>query len=175
MRLRNATVPQRASTKKGFSTSSSRPRVFIASMRSEHCEKLTVRKETSQSKPRKRIYDEAASAALTILWETTDRICGKRLKEAIPTLIDAMELHGHLQLGGEVRQRLLVMSAATMDRLRKPVRESGKQGRRRTTINTPLRKSIAVRPLTIGTIRLRVTSKWIWLRTAEISRGKSCA
>jgi len=31
-----------------------------------------------------------------------------------------------------------------MDRLLKPVRESGKQGRRRTTINTPLRKSITV-------------------------------
>jgi hypothetical protein len=95
--------------------------------------------------PRKRIYDEAAAAALTILWEAADRICGKRLKEAIPTLIDAMERHGHLQLDGEVRQRLLVMSAATMDRLLKSVRESGKQGRRRTTINTPLRKSIAVR------------------------------
>jgi hypothetical protein len=95
--------------------------------------------------PRKRIYDEAAAAALTILWEAADRICGKRLKEAIPTLIEAMERHGHLQLDGEVRQRLLVMSAATMDRLLKPVRESSKQGRRRTTINTPLRKSIAVR------------------------------
>lgn len=95
--------------------------------------------------PRKRIYDEAAAAALTILWEAADRICGKRLKEAIPTLIGAMERHGHLKLDSEVRQRLLVMSAATMDRLLKPVRESGKQGRRRTTINTPLRKSIAVR------------------------------
>src|SRR5436309_1626555 len=82
--------------------------------------------------PRKRIYDEAAAAALTILWEAADRICGKRLKEAIPTLIDAMERHGHLQLDREIRQRLLVMSAATMDRLLKPARESGKQGRRRT-------------------------------------------
>jgi hypothetical protein len=95
--------------------------------------------------PRKRIYDEAAAAALTILWEAADRICGKRLKEAIPTLIGAMERHGHLKLDSEVRQRLLVMSAATMDRLLKPVREPGKQGRRRTTINTSLRKSIAVR------------------------------
>jgi hypothetical protein len=37
------------------------------------------------------------------------------------------------------------MSAATMDRILKPVREAGKQGRRRSGINTPLRKSIAVR------------------------------
>ncbi len=78
-------------------------------------------------------------------WETADRICGKRLKEAIPTLVAAMERHGHLQLDTEVRQRLFTMSAATMDRLLKPVREAAKQGRRRTTINTALRKSIVVR------------------------------
>ena len=71
---------------------------------------------------------------MTILWEAADRICGKRLKEAIPTLLDAMERYGHLQLEAEVRRRLLAMSAATMDRLLKPVREAGKQGRRRSGI-----------------------------------------
>ena len=44
--------------------------------------------------PRSRIYDEAVRNALTILWEAADRICGKRLKEAIPTLLDAMERYG---------------------------------------------------------------------------------
>ena len=95
--------------------------------------------------PRSRLYDEAVRSALTILWEAADRICGKRLKEAIPTLVDAMERYGHLQLEGEVRGRLLAMSAATMDRLLKPIREAGKQQRRRSGINTPLRRSIAVR------------------------------
>ena len=37
------------------------------------------------------------------------------------------------------------MSAATIDRLLTTVRVTAKQGRRRTMINTPLRKSIAVR------------------------------
>ena len=50
-----------------------------------------------QQSARSRIYDEAVVEALTILWEAADRICGKRLKEAIPTLLDAMERHGHLQ------------------------------------------------------------------------------
>lgn len=95
---------------------------------------------------RARIYDEAAVTALTILWEAADRICGKRLKEAIPTLVDAMERHGHLHLDPEVRGRLLAISAATMDRLLKPARDTGKHSRRRSGINnTPLRKSIAVR------------------------------
>jgi hypothetical protein len=100
---------------------------------------------SAQSIPRSRIYDEPVSGALTILWEAADRICGKRLKEAIPALVGAMERHGHLMLGAEVRCRLLAMSAATMDRLLQPVREAGRQRRRRSEISTPLRKSIAVR------------------------------
>jgi hypothetical protein len=94
---------------------------------------------------RTRIYDEAAVQALTILWEAADRICGKRLKAAIPTLIGVMERHKHISLNSEVRLRLSQMSAATIDRLLKPAREAGKQRRRRSHINTPLRKSIAVR------------------------------
>ena len=74
--------------------------------------------------PRSRLYDEAVLSALAILWEAADRICGKRLKEAIPTLVVAMERYGHLQLETEVRRLLLAMSAATMDRLLPPVRQT---------------------------------------------------
>ena len=45
-----------------------------------------------------RIYDEAVRVTLVVLWEAADRICGKRLKALLPTLIAAMERHGHLQL-----------------------------------------------------------------------------
>lgn len=108
--------------------------------------KRTKREASSTTGPRPRLYDEAVTSALTILWEAADRICGKRLKAAIPTLLNSMEQHGHLQLDEEVRRRLLAVSAATMDRLLKPVREAGKQMRRRSGINnTPLRKSIDVR------------------------------
>jgi hypothetical protein len=34
--------------------------------------------------------------ALIVLWDASDRICGKRLKAMIPTLLPAMERHGHL-------------------------------------------------------------------------------
>ncbi|MBV8828304.1 MAG: hypothetical protein JO108_03655 [Acidobacteriaceae bacterium] len=37
------------------------------------------------------------------------------------------------------------MSAATMDRFLRPVRAVAKQGRRRVSVNTPLRKSITIR------------------------------
>lgn len=95
--------------------------------------------------PRSRLYDEAVVQALTILWEAADRICGKRLKCAIPALLDAMERHGHLQPNPEIRGLVLTASAATIDRVLASTKQIGKQGRRRTSINTPLRKSIAVR------------------------------
>ncbi len=30
-----------------------------------------------------------------VLWEASDRICGKRLKPLMPALVKAMERHGH--------------------------------------------------------------------------------
>ena len=64
-----------------------------------------------------------------MLWEASDRVCGKRLRPLLPTLIDAMERHGHLQLAPEVRAGLLSISAATIDRALHEVREPGR-GRR---------------------------------------------
>src|SRR5216683_1677756 len=107
--------------------------------------KRSPRQEAREPRQRARIYNEAVREALTIVWEAADRICGKRLRQVIAGLIDAMERHGHLKLDAAVRERLLAMSAATMDRLLTTVRDTAKQGRRRTMINTPLRKSIPVR------------------------------
>jgi hypothetical protein len=89
----------------------------------------STRGEAMGRAPRSRLYGEAVFTALTILWEAADRICGKRLKEAIPTLVEAMERHGYLQLDAEVRRRVLAMSPATMDRLLKPARGAGKRSR----------------------------------------------
>jgi hypothetical protein len=58
-----------------------------------------------------------------LLWEASDRVCGKRLKALMPVLIEAMERHGHLELGIEIRTKLLAMSGATIDRALAPVRE----------------------------------------------------
>jgi hypothetical protein len=43
------------------------------------------------------------------------------------------------------RADLQHIRAATIDRLLRPVRALAKQGRRRVSVNTPLRKSIAIR------------------------------
>lgn len=62
----------------------------------------------------RRVYDEAVREAVIVVWEASDRICGKRLKAALPSLVESMERHGHLELDSLVRQRLLAASASTL-------------------------------------------------------------
>src|SRR3954453_20302134 len=73
-------------------------------------------------RPGRRVYDEAVRKALILLWEASDRVCGKRLRPLVPVLMEAMERHGHLDLSPVIRTGLLAMSAATMDRALRQVR-----------------------------------------------------
>ena len=98
------------------------------------------------ARPERRIYGEAVREALTILWETSDRVCGKRLRPLVPILIDSMERAGHLQLAPEVRAGLLGMSAATIDRALTTMKgEGGGKRRRRSLSSSAIRRSIPVR------------------------------
>ena len=82
-----------------------------------------------------RIYDEAVREPVTVTWEASDRISGKRLKAALPHLVESIERHGHLDLNPDVRKRLLAASAATLDRLLKPVRTTvGSRRKRRRNL-----------------------------------------
>jgi len=99
----------------------------------------------SAPRPSRRIYGAAEREALIILWEASDRVCGKRLKAMIPILIEAMERHGHLSLAPEVRTALLSISAATIDRALRPQRERSSTRRRRRGCVSTIRRSIPVR------------------------------
>lgn len=84
----------------------------------------------SKSTPRTTLYGEAVRQALVMLWEASDRICGKRLRPLLPILIDALERHGHLELDPDVRKKLLEISASSIDRLLAPARAGTKKRRR---------------------------------------------
>lgn len=43
-------------------------------------------------------YGATIRDALVALWEVSDRICGKRLKVMVPTLLPSLERHGWLKL-----------------------------------------------------------------------------
>ncbi|MEA3335072.1 MAG: hypothetical protein U9R25_04130 [Chloroflexota bacterium] len=74
-------------------------------------------------------------------------ICGKRLVPLLPTLVEALERHGELDLDGETRELLLEMSPSTADRLLQRARE--RAGRHRghtgTKPGTLLTQNIPIR------------------------------
>jgi hypothetical protein len=63
-------------------------------------------------------------AALIVLWEASDRVCGKRLRALLPILLPALERNGHLHLADPMRQKILAMSASTIDRLLREARSA---------------------------------------------------
>jgi hypothetical protein len=99
------------------------------------------------ARPGRRVYDDAVREALIVLWEASDRVCGKRLRPLVPILVEAMERHGHLRLAPAVRAGLLAMSAATIDRALREVRgQAGVGGKRRRTVpSSAVRRSVPVR------------------------------
>ena len=95
---------------------------------------------------RRRVYDEAVLEALIVLWEASDRVCGKRLKALLPVLVPALERHGHLDLDANVRKLVLSASAATIDRLLAPTRTAA-TGKTRKALKSRVgvRKSVPIR------------------------------
>jgi hypothetical protein len=93
---------------------------------------------------RPRLYDDAFCSTLIVLWEASDRVCGKRLRALLPLLVPALERHGHLALEPSARIKLLAVSAATIDRLLAEAR--GLCARRRVRrAPTALRRSVPIR------------------------------
>ena len=99
---------------------------------------------TFKARPRK--YDEAVQIALSFMWKLMDYLCGKRLAPMLPILIDHLELHGELSLSPSVRNKLLTISSATVDRLLAPVRRKMQiKGRSHTKPGTLLKHQIPIR------------------------------
>src|SRR5664280_2150214 len=113
----------------------------------KHAIRVLTTQPTSEPKTRavRRVYQEAVKEALIVPWEAPDRICGKRLKALLPLLVESMERHHHLQLEPEVRDQLLRMSAATIDRQLGSVREHAYGGRKKKTTLNRIRKLVPVR------------------------------
>lgn len=103
-----------------------------------------ARPAVARARPRR--YGNAVAEALVVLWEASDRVCGKRLKALIPTLLGALERHGHLQLDRDVRVKVLSASAATIDRLLVlPRSGSAPRRRHRSGPTTAIRRRVPLR------------------------------
>lgn len=104
------------------------------------------RGEKPNSKPGPRsIYDsEELLEALKAIWFACDQICSKHLKSAIPAWLPFYEVH-HKALTEDVRQKLLSISPATIDRLLKPIRVNQKKGLSGTKPGTLLKTQIPIK------------------------------
>ena len=98
--------------------------------------------------PRRRTptYGAIIKDALVALWEASDRICGKRLKVMIPTLLPALARHGRLKLDKAGRALVLDVSAATIDRLLIDTKVAAAGGRRRRVgFYSAVRREVPIR------------------------------
>lgn len=74
---------------------------------------------------RPKVYGSAVATALKLLWEASDHCCSKRLSPFLPDLLEVLERQGELALDADLKEQLLALSPATIDRLLGPLRPKG--------------------------------------------------
>jgi hypothetical protein len=95
---------------------------------------------------RKPTYGSIIKDAVVALWEASDRLCGKRLKVMIPTLLPALERHGRLELSQADRVLVLEVSATTIDRQLVDTKIAAAGGkRRRVGFYSAIRREVPIR------------------------------
>ena len=109
-----------------------------------HSLRADVRVRSARS--RAPYYDEQVRAALIKIWRVMDYICGKRLQPALAELVLVLERHNELHCDRLTREKLLQISAATIDRLLRAERRKHElRGRARTKPGTLMKHQIPIR------------------------------
>ena len=99
------------------------------------------------------------------IWQATDYACGRRLVAMLPEWIPAYEQH-EKRMPGEVREKLLLASGRTLDRLLEPSRGQG-AGRSLTRPGTLLRQQIPIR----GSVWEEGKAGWLEVDTVALCGG----
>jgi hypothetical protein len=99
------------------------------------------------------------------LWQAADYACGRRLVAMLPEWIPAYEQH-EKRMPQEVREKLLLASGRTLDRLLEPLRVQGR-GRSLTRPGTLLRQQIPIR----GSLWEEDKAGWLEVDTVALCGG----
>ena len=122
--------------------------VALTGYHRKHAIRLLARKPASE-RPRCRrraTYGSDVQAALLALWNLSDRLCSKRLKEMIPLLLPAAIRHGVIEDRADLCDLLLKVSPATIDRLLSEARIAARSGRRRRAgMSSAIRREVPIR------------------------------
>ena len=97
---------------------------------------------------RPRVYSAVVVGALRQVWEASGELCGKRLAPFLDELVPALEAEGPLRSAAPVREPLLRMSAATIDRRLPPFRLQQRRRLGTTKPGTLLKQQIPVQTYT---------------------------
>ena len=99
-----------------------------------------------RQRQKRRYYNQAVVQELSKLWELLNYSCGKRLVAIMPELIAKLEQFGELRVAPSTKEKLLRISAATVDRLLQPERRKQQLRRRsHTKPGTLLKHQIPIR------------------------------
>ena len=102
------------------------------------------RKKAKRQK--ERVYGQKVFTALRKIWYVCDCICGKRLAPYLNRIVPVLERYEEIVLDYEVREKLLKISASTIDRLLASERKKLQvKGRARTKPGTLLKNQIPIR------------------------------
>jgi len=99
------------------------------------------------------------------IWQASDYACGRRLVAMLPEWVPAYEQH-EKRMPGEVREKLLLASGRTLDRLLEPLRAQG-TGRSLTRPGTLLRQQIPIR----GSLWEEDKAGWLEVDTVALCGG----
>lgn len=99
------------------------------------------------------------------IWQATDYACGRRLVAMLPEWIPAYEQH-EKRMPGEVREKLLLASGRTLDRLLEPLRAQA-GGRSLTRPGSLVRQQIPIR----GSVWEEGKPGWLEVDTVALCGG----
>jgi|APFre7841882793_1041355.scaffolds.fasta_scaffold08006_2 hypothetical protein len=95
---------------------------------------------------RQRTYGEDVLKALKQIWLIMDCICGKRLRPMLKEILAILQRHKEIKVRGEIKKKLLRISASTIDRILRPERKKYEiKGRSLTKPGTLLKHQIPIR------------------------------
>jgi hypothetical protein len=97
---------------------------------------------------RPRVYSAVVVGALRQVWAASGELCGKRLAPFLAEFVPALEAEGALMVEAAIREQLLQMSAATIDRRLRPFRLEQRRGLGTTKPGTLLKQQVPVHTYT---------------------------
>ena len=109
--------------------------------------RYVIGKKKKTKKKRDKIYTYDVFLKLKKIWAIFDFICSKRLAPFVGEAVEKLEACGEIDLTEKVREKLLKISASTIDRLLKPEKDKFRLGKGRsgTKPGTLLKHSIPIR------------------------------